>query len=65
MYYDILMFPPFLQNMDTSIREMLNEVRALIQEKQTQSPQTTLSPSLSRIELQAQTEYVFYPSFTI
>lgn len=45
--------------MENSIREQLNEVRALIQEKQTQSPQTTLSPSLSRIELQAQTEYVF------
>eukprot|EP00111_Clytia_hemisphaerica_P007124 TCONS_00020705-protein len=44
------------QNMENSIREQLNEVRALIQEKQTQSPQTTLSPSLSRIELQAQTE---------
>lgn len=41
--------------MESSIRETIMEVRASIQEKQIQSPQA-VSPSQSRIELQAQTE---------
>jgi hypothetical protein len=44
------------QNLESSIRELLQDARSMIQEKQTQSPQTTLSPTLSKVELQIQTE---------
>lgn len=44
-----------IQEIESSIRETITEVRAVIQEK-IQSPQASQSPLQSRIELQAQTE---------